>query len=376
MRRAWAALAAAAALGCSAETVGLTPLAWQRVAGSPSGTDGSVLGLGTAGAFDERGTFTVSAFREAGTTWLYYGGADASGDCPGINSARWRPGLARSTDGVAFERVAGDGPGGALLDVGAPGRFDSYLAYRPFVLHDGSIWRMWYNGSDHPFNDCHAPAGTNPLALDRRIGYAESADGVHWTKLYDGDGPDGSVLPLSATGDIDAQQVGYIWVLKDGDQYRMYYSANDVTNTWRVALAVSSDARHWTKVRGKTAGGAVLDVGTAGSIDFACAYQPTVVKEQPDLWRMWYRACQAASPLGGPAGGVLGYAESNDGITWVKIPAGAAGGAALVAGAAGRFDAGGLTTPAAFLDGDVWNLYYAGFDATGRFMPGLARAHR
>jgi hypothetical protein len=233
---------------------------------------------------------------------------------------------------------------------------------------------MWYNGSTKPFNDCHAPAGQSPLADNRRIGYAESSDGVHWTRFYDGDGPGGSVLPLGATGEIDSQQVGYVWVIKDGQQYKMYYSANDVTNTWRVALAVSSDARHWTKVRGKGASGAVLDVGGAGSFDVACAYQPSVVKDQPQLYRMWYRGCQAPSPLGGPSQGVVGYAESNDGITWVKVPAGGPQGEALGKGDAGSFDSGGLTTPAVFLDGASWNMYYAGFDTNGRFLSGLARA--
>ena len=57
---------------------------------------------------------------------------------------------------------------------------------------------MWYNGSTKPFNDCHAPAGQSPLADDRRIGYAESSDGVHFTRFYDGDGPGGSALPLGA----------------------------------------------------------------------------------------------------------------------------------------------------------------------------------
>ncbi len=41
---------------------------------------------------------------------------------------------------------------------------------------------------------------------------------------------------------------------------------------------------------------------------------------------------------------------------------------------AGQFDSGGLTTPSVFLDGDTWNMYYAGFDTSGRFLAGLARA--
>jgi len=373
MLRAVAALLGAAA--CSADTAVITPLHWQKVETSSTGLEGSVLGLDGAGTFDEIGNFTVSAFKDNGVTSLYYGGADAAGTCPGINSAHWRIGLAQSTDGVAFTRVPGTELGGAILDNGSSDRFDSYLTYRPYVLKDGALFRMWYNGSQKPFNDCALPVGPGRLANDRRIGYAESSDGVHWTKFYDGDGPGGSVLPIGATGEIDAQQVGYVWVIKDVGQYKMYYSANDVTNTWRVALAVSTDARHWTKVRGKTVGGAVLDIGGAGAFDVACAYQPSVVKEQASLYRMWYRGCQAANPtLGGPSQGVIGYAESNDGITWVKVKQGGAVGEALSKGAPGQFDSGGLTTPAVFLDGATWNMYYAGFDTTGRFLAGLARA--
>jgi hypothetical protein len=332
-----------------------------------------VLGLGAAGAFDERANFTVSALEEGGEVWLYYGGSDAVGDaaCPGINGTRWRVGLARSADGVAFTRVAGTETGGAILDVGEAGRFDAQLAYRPFVLKDGATWRLWYNGSAHPFN---CPTGT--LALDRRVGYAESSDGVHWTKRYDGAGPDGSVLPLGAAGEFDAQQVGYVWVIRDGAQYRMYYSANDVRNFWRVGLAVSSDGRSWTKVRGKTATGAILDLGPPGSLDAACAYQPSVVKESESLYRMWYRGCEAPGPFGGPSRGTIGYAESNDGITWVKIPQRGPRGEALAVGEAGAFDSGGLTTPSVLARGSAWHMYYAGFDTSGQFLTGLARAPR
>lgn len=368
-RTGFAALLALAA--CGADTASLTPIAWQKVTGP--GPAGSVLGLGAAGAFDAGGNFTVRALPVGGETWLYYGGSDASGDpaCPGINGSRWRIGLARSSDGEHFTRVAGGETGGAILDVGAPGTFDAQLAYRPDVLPDGAIWRMWYNGSDEPFN---CPTGT--LASDRRIGYAESPDGIHWTKRYDGAGPGGSVLPLGAPGEFDAQQVGYVWVIRDGAGYKMWYSANDAKNFWRVGLAVSGDGRTWTKVRGKTATGAVLDLGAPGAFDAACAYQPSVVKERDDLYRMWYRGCEAPGPFGGPSKGTIGYAESNDGVTWVKIPQPGPGGAALGAGPAGAFDSGGLTTPSVFADDTTWFMYYAGFDGSGRFLSGLARAPR
>src|SRR5690242_12808554 len=101
--RAATAVAAVLLVACSADTATISPLAWQKVESSTTGQDGSVLGLNpTAGAFDEVGNFTVSAFKDGDTTFLYYGGADASGTCPGINSARWRIGLATSKDGVNF----------------------------------------------------------------------------------------------------------------------------------------------------------------------------------------------------------------------------------------------------------------------------------
>jgi hypothetical protein len=92
---------------------------------------------------------------------------------------------------------------------------------------------------------------------------------------------------------------------------------------------------------------------------------------------MWYRGCQAPRPVtGGPSLGVIGYAESNDGITWVKITQPGPLGSALGAGSAGQFDSGGLTTPSVFLDGNLWKMYYAGFDTNGVYSIGLAQAAR
>ncbi len=353
--------------GCASYPDSLAPLQWVKVDGPAPG--GAVLGPGAVGDFDEKGNFTVRAFRDGDAISLYYGGIDATGACPGVNGSHWRVGLARSTDGVDFTRVRGSGTGGSILDLGAPGSFDDSLVYRPFVLKDGTVYRMWYNGSRSFFN---CPTGT--LAVDRRVGYAESADGVAWTRSYDGAGPGGSVLPLGGPGSIDEQQVGYVWVLKDGAEYKMYYSANDATNTWRVALAVSADAHAWTKVPGRQAGGAVLDIGPSGSFDAACAYQPSVVKEASGLYRMWYRGCLKPGPFGGPSLGTIGYAESNDGISWVKIPQPGPMGAALAQGPAGSFDSTGLTTPSVFLDGNTWNMYYAGFNSSLQYTTGLARA--
>jgi hypothetical protein len=116
---------------CSATTADLEPIAWQKVPGT--GPGGAVLGLGSPGNFDERGNFTISAFKDGDVYRLYYGGADTTPPCLGINSAHWRIGLAQSTDGLAWTRVPGTETGGAILDIGAAGKFDDYLTYRPYV---------------------------------------------------------------------------------------------------------------------------------------------------------------------------------------------------------------------------------------------------
>jgi len=345
----------------------LAPLQWEKVPGT--GPGGAVLGFGAPGTFDESGNFTISAFKENSVFKHYYGGADGTGTCAGPNGSRWRIGLATSTDGLNWTRVPGTATGGAILDIGEPGHFDSFLTYRPYVLHDGSVYRMWYNGTTAAFN---CPDGT--LAENRRVGYAESTDGVNFTRMNDGPGPDGTVLPLGPPGSIDEQQIGYVWVIKDTNEYKMYYSANDAHLFWRVALAVSTDGRHWTKQPGKLAGGAILDLGPPGSFDVACAYEPSVVKESDQLYRMWYRGCQAPGAHGGPSLGVFGYAESTDGVTWVKIPQPGPMGAALTQGPPGSFDSVGLTTPSVFLDRNTWTMYYVAFDTNGIFLTGLARA--
>jgi predicted GH43/DUF377 family glycosyl hydrolase len=363
---------------CSSSNSDLAPIEWQKVPGL--GPNGSVLPLGPQGSFDEVSNFTISAFKDGDVYRLYYGGADSdtastNPNCAGINGVHWRIGLATSSDGFNWTRVPGSDPAAkqALLDIGAAGKFDSYLTYRPYVIKDGSLYRMWYNGSAEPFN-----CPNNNLAVKRRIGYAESTDGVNFTRVYDGPGPGGSVLPLGGPGTIDEQQVGYPSIIKDGAEYKMYYSSSDTALFWRVALAVSTDARHWTKVPGNQTGGAILDIGPAGSFDVACAYEPSVVKERDGLYRMWYRGCQTPRPItGGPSLGVFGYAESSDGRTWVKVPQpGPQGSVALPVGAAGQFDSGGLATPAVFLDGNTWTMYYAAFDTNGLFLTGLARAPR
>jgi len=156
------------------------------------------------------------AGRTADTAICRTGGADATGACPGINGAHWRIGLATSRDGINWTRVLGTATGGAILDNGVAGHFDSFLTYRPHVLKDGSVYRMWYNGSDAPFN---CPNGA--LTQNRRIGYAESRDGITWLRR------DNAFGLLPSDEGWDSEMTCYPAVIPlERDRLLMFYNGN------------------------------------------------------------------------------------------------------------------------------------------------------
>lgn len=122
---------------------------------------------------------------------------------------------ATSTNGVAWTKVKGSGPGGCVLDVGAPVAFDGRGLVRPTVVYDASStvpFKMWYGalGDD---------AGS--------IGFARSADGQHWSKWEESTGTPGPVVRPSSPGFVDGYAVGEPSVSYDTSShiFRMWYAA-------------------------------------------------------------------------------------------------------------------------------------------------------
>jgi len=72
-------------------------------------------------------------------------------------------GIARSSDGIHWERHAGN----PVIRRGQAGEFDSINVYKPFVVVDGDEWRMWFNGS----SPTDAPEENPPNRIEQ-IGYA------------------------------------------------------------------------------------------------------------------------------------------------------------------------------------------------------------
>jgi hypothetical protein len=158
-----------------------------------------VLTPGPPGAFDDSGVMTSCLVRHEGTEYLYYQGWQAGIAAPFMVFV----GCAhrRSPDAV-FERVSA----APVLDRSAT---DPFMCSSPWVLVENDIWRMWYVSNRGWVMDDGAPRYTV------HIRYAESSDGVTWRR-------DGRVCIDFATESEYA--IARPCVIKDGSLYRMWYS--------------------------------------------------------------------------------------------------------------------------------------------------------
>jgi len=128
--------------------------------------DRPLLDLGKPGAFDDSGVMPSCVVCDRGRKYLYYTGWNLGVTVPYTLAV----GLAVSTDGgLTFNRLF-EGP---IVD---RTRLEPYSCLSPFVLHDGATWQLWYatvtgfvavNGRQEP---------------QYQIRYAESADGIEWRR--------------------------------------------------------------------------------------------------------------------------------------------------------------------------------------------------
>jgi len=108
-------------------------------------------------SWDEEGVADPYVIRAGPYFYLYFLGQD--------RARRQRLGLARSTDGVHWEKLRSN----PILELGGAGAFDENGLGEPAVWSAQGFYWMLYTGRD---------AGEM-----RRIGLARSTDGVHWQKL-------------------------------------------------------------------------------------------------------------------------------------------------------------------------------------------------
>jgi len=97
----------------------------------------AVVPLGPRGSFDERGVADPNVIRRGESFYLFYLGQD--------RARRQRLGVARSRDGIVWEKLRAN----PILELGPIGAFDENGLGEPAVWTSGGLYWMLYTGRDH-----------------------------------------------------------------------------------------------------------------------------------------------------------------------------------------------------------------------------------
>jgi hypothetical protein len=160
---------------------------------------GPVISPGPTGAFDDAGVTSSCVVDHGGRLYFYYTGWSLGASVPFYLNA----GLALSEDGGrSFQKISP----APLLDRSG---VDPYLTASPWVLVENGTWRMWYvSGTEW----AESPAGPRHRY---HIKYAESPDGLRWDRH--------GVVCIDYHSP-DEHAFGRPCVVRNGDRYRMWYS--------------------------------------------------------------------------------------------------------------------------------------------------------
>jgi predicted GH43/DUF377 family glycosyl hydrolase len=181
-----------------------------------------VLDIGKPGAFDDNGVVPSCIVASHGELYLYYSGFQLQKKVPYTVFTGIASGLVDSR--TYFSRRSPV----PLMD-----RTDGQLYMRttPFVLREGSIWRMWYSAGN---GWVHSAAKSLPTYSVHHI---QSDDGIRWT------GTDVECLRPNGPDEIGLSRP---FVLCDGGGYRMWYSSR-IVDGYAIGYATSPDGLRWTR---------------------------------------------------------------------------------------------------------------------------------
>lgn len=175
-----------------------------------------VIGLGPMGAFDDSGVTTSWIVNHQGKKYQYYSGWSLGVTVPFYLNI----GLAISDDGGATYKRLSQAPILERNDI------DPYLTASPCVIVEDGVWRMWYlSGTGWEMKD-------NRPRHYYHIKYAESSDGIHWHRegivCIDYKSPDEYAIARPCV--IKADGIYKMWYSYRGDKYRIGYaeSANGI----------------------------------------------------------------------------------------------------------------------------------------------------
>lgn len=192
-----------------------------------------------------------------------------------------------------------------------PTQFDSACTAYPVVLppeKPDDKWKMFYYGHDGAW-----VGGTKPFLPTGWNGYAESDDGIQWTKVA-GSLEKGSILaPSNDPNDFDSLQTGIGDIVRVSDDcwYMFYFGSKLEEGTMagihmRIGRAKSTDqGQTWEKL------GMVLDYDPSEGL--FCSWPRAIVPDDGSKpWQMIYHS------FDGQKWRVYGATSTNEGASWER----------------------------------------------------------
>lgn len=190
--------------------------------------DAPILTLGELGTFDDSGIMPSCIVNDSGRKLLYYVGWN-----PQVTvSYRLSIGMAESFDGgKTFNRVFK----GPVMDRTSD---EPFFSSSPSIIKEDDKWRMWYvSCTGWSVINNHSEPSYN-------IRYAESSDGVNWSRA------DTTCIGY----DEFTQSIARPCVYKEDGVYKMIYPHRSITDyrtnpqkSYRLGYAESSDGLNWTR---------------------------------------------------------------------------------------------------------------------------------
>lgn len=177
--------------------------------------------------------------------------------------------------------------------------------------------------------------------------------------------PANPILPPSKS-EYDSTRCMNPWIMREGNEYRLYYSGGDATGKQRICVATAavSEPANWKRL------GPLFDTGAAGAFDARWCVLPHVISMSAHRWHLYYTG-NAGRGAGLSAFPGVGLAVSDNGKSWKRF------GGSPVLGRSGQHGdpdaigiAGGSVINVKLADGkNEWRFYYTGCPTVGSPLP-------
>jgi beta-xylosidase len=168
-------------------------------------------------------------------------------------------GLAESRDGITWQDVSPD----PVFAASAAWEGGTVMA-PDVILDDDNKFKMWYS----------AGGQFEPIA----IGYAESQNGIEWTRR---NGPVFSAAP----GGFDSARVAGASIVKQNGEYLLFYIGFRNIEESAICIAKSKNGIDgWTR---HPANPIITPGRNPSDWDYDAVYKPTVLQEE-NRWLLWY----------------------------------------------------------------------------------------